>query len=224
MKGVWNQTINELRAAVPCDLAGERNSVSIMCTRTVRERIITELMRHLDQSFKRLICLSEDRSWSLLAAIALQSSSDYLFYQSCMHQYCAFQPHMWPLSLNPVLTRVKFKGFSLPHTIKLLIWLLLWGSQALYWFLGIEMHSYIFLLWEASCSVHTHWTHCSFLLLVGLKSFETIQIMIFFFSVSQSLLFSPVLKQSVTDVLEYQHTLKCSCHSFVALLPWSSAC
>lgn len=175
MKGVWNQTINERRAAAPCDLAGEWNSVSVMCTWMVRERIITELMRHLDQSFKRLICLSEDRSWYLRAVIALQSSSNYLFYQSCMQQYCALRP----LSLNPVLTRVKFKGFFLPHTIKLLIWLLLWGSQTLYQFLGIKMHSYIFLLWEASCSVHTHWTPCrSFSLSVGLKSFETIQMTI----------------------------------------------
>ena len=28
---MWNQTINELRAAPPCDLAGRRNSRSVMC-------------------------------------------------------------------------------------------------------------------------------------------------------------------------------------------------
>lgn len=93
---MWNQTIKELEAAAPCDLAGKWNNMSVTCMLMVRERIITELMRHLDESFKRLIRLSQDRNWSLLAAVALQSSPDYLFYQRCMHQYCAFQPHMWP--------------------------------------------------------------------------------------------------------------------------------
>lgn len=74
---------------------------------------------------------------------------------------------MWPWSPNPVLTRIKFKGFSLPHPLKLLIWLLLWGSQALYWFLGIKMDTYIFLLWEASCSVHTHRPLCQKLFTFG---------------------------------------------------------
>lgn len=186
---MWNQTINELGVAAPCDLAGEWNSANVMWTWMVRETIIPELMRHLDQSFKRLICLSEDRSWSLLAAIALQSSS-ICFTKAAHRSFCAFQPYMWPLSLNPVLNRVKFKGFSLLHTIKLLIWLLLWGSQALYQFLGIKMQSYILLLWEESL-LHSHAGHPVevFHFWLDWKALKLSKWFFYFFSVSQSLLF-----------------------------------
>lgn len=82
--------MNELGAVAPCDLDGKWNNISLMCTLMVRKRIITELVRHLDQSLKRLKSLSENRSWSLLAAASLQSSSDYLFYQCSVHVYRAF--------------------------------------------------------------------------------------------------------------------------------------
>lgn len=131
---------------------------------------------------------------------------------------------MWHWSPNPVLARIKFKGFSLPHPLKLLIWLLLWGSQALYWFLGIKMHTYIFLLWEASCFVHTHWPLCRKVFTFGwnekLGNYPNDNIF-FCFSVTALLL---LFWNCITDMLEYQHTLKCGCCSFVAPSPCRSAC
>lgn len=68
MEGGWNQTVNEL-----CDITG--NLYSMSAVRTMVVRIVSELMRHLDQHFKRLMRLSQARSGFLLTAADLQSSS-----------------------------------------------------------------------------------------------------------------------------------------------------
>lgn len=81
MEGGWNQTINEL-----CDFTGNWYSMSAMCMVVVR--IVSELMRHLDQHFKRLIRLSQHRSGSLLTAADLQSSSGCFDGSVCWCIYC----------------------------------------------------------------------------------------------------------------------------------------
>jgi len=86
--------VNELGAAAPCDLAGKWNDVSVTCTLMAREGIVTDVMRHLDQSFSRLVHVPQERGWSLLATVALQSSS--ICFTSAVCVSVVLFSHTWP--------------------------------------------------------------------------------------------------------------------------------